>query len=182
MAETQATIFSREWWITVALVGVGIHLAASYLKPRLDQIGGWFSGSWANRNAARSKARQERIERFKNSAEEVRDATEEEFRDILYAILMAVFGGIAFISLLLPGSTRHSVLNAGFDIGTGIIGLLLIVLALTFAIKANASRIEVLEARKDVLMQEMERIDAELKIAKAEALMAQKKLDEAGNE
>jgi hypothetical protein len=78
--EGHATIFSREWWITVFLVGLGIHLLASYLKPRLDQIGGWFSRSWANRNEVRAKARQKRIETFKRSRMAQANATTEEFR------------------------------------------------------------------------------------------------------
>src|SRR5450759_5203132 len=106
MGEGHVSMFSREWWIAVALVGVVIHLTASYLKPRLDQIGGWLSRSWANRNALRAKERQERIEQLKEDTEARREATEEEFRELLHGIAMLLAGCVCFIPLLLTGGPK----------------------------------------------------------------------------
>lgn len=61
MSEGSGKLWSREWWFSVVLIGVAIHLLASYLKPRVDQVARRVSLWWATRNQARSVERAKRI-------------------------------------------------------------------------------------------------------------------------
>ena len=161
MAEGHATLFTREWWITVVLVGLGIHLLASYLKPRLDQIGGWFSRSWAARNEAHAKELQERIDQLKRSRTARVNATTEEFRARLSGIQWAVLSLVSFILVVLVGTLPrpHS---KWLDIVTLLLGGLAFTLAINDYRNAIYFRIEMLQAEKQQLEAEKKKIEAEM--------------------
>jgi hypothetical protein len=72
--------FTGEWWITVVVAGVVINILAAYLKPRLDQIGGWFSRSWTSRTKRRAHERQVRIDRLARDETARWAAAQEEIR------------------------------------------------------------------------------------------------------
>jgi hypothetical protein len=60
MSAQTSALLSRDWWLSVFVVGLGINLIASYLRPQLDRMGGWVSGSWAGRNQRRARERSAR--------------------------------------------------------------------------------------------------------------------------
>jgi|ERR1700730_448218 len=161
MAEAHATIFSREWWITVFLVGLAIHLLASYLKPRLDQIGGWFSRSWANRNEARAKARQKRIDALKRSPRAKANATTEEFRARLAGIERIAVALMCFMLLVVlatifpnpPPEWVYLVLVIGAAIS--------LFLSFYEFSKANNLTTEMREAEKQKLEAQKKQLEAE---------------------
>jgi hypothetical protein len=131
--ESSAPILSREWWLTVVVVGLGIHLLASYLKPRLDQAGGWFSRSWALRNEKRKRERQARIEVLKSNEDARRKAQMDEFRhrlDVLRHSSYWIIAGLTMIlSWLLKGSPER--------------GLPVSFYTVVFCISAGVSSVEV---------------------------------------
>lgn len=90
MNEAPAHLLSLEWWLTVVVVGIGVHLAASYLKPRLDKAGGWFSKTWAMRSKKRAYERQLRVALLRGSESRRLMAAQEEMRHLLTAVLLGV--------------------------------------------------------------------------------------------
>ena len=159
--EGHATIFSREWWITVFLVGLAIHLLASYLKPRLDQIGGWFSRSWASRNGARAKARQKRIDTFKQSRRARANATIEEFRAHLgglkwMGMALTLFVLFAVLAIVVP----HPKANV-LDLAIIIFATIGVFLSLNEFSKANNLYGEMREAEKQKLDAKKKQLEAE---------------------
>jgi hypothetical protein len=98
--EGQAHIFSSEWWLTVVLVGLGIHLAASYLKPHLDKVGGRLSRSWATRTALRAHERSVRIEQLRGSEAKRLLAAQKEIRYRLQALAVLMFAMLLGMTLV----------------------------------------------------------------------------------
>jgi hypothetical protein len=99
MSEVQATFFSKEWWLTVVVAGLAIHLAASYLKPQLDRMGGLVSRSWANRNKKHAYERKVRVERLRHNETARWTAAHDEIRHSLQSLMCLVWaglGGLAF--------------------------------------------------------------------------------------
>jgi hypothetical protein len=76
----QTQLLSREWWVSVFVVGLVIHLLASYLKPQLDRMGGWVSKSWATRNKRLSDDRRVRIAVYLHNETERSAAAFRELR------------------------------------------------------------------------------------------------------
>jgi hypothetical protein len=110
MTEGHATLFTREWWITVFLVGLGIHLCAQYLKPRLDQIGGWFSRSWATRNKRRAHERQVRIDQLRRDETARWLVVQKEFRRRLQGLFflgLSLFFCVLYVGLEVGSIRRH---------------------------------------------------------------------------
>lgn len=88
MNEGSAPLFSGTWWLTVFTVGLGIHLVASYLKPLLDQVGGWVSRSWAARSEKRSRERADRIAKLRCDEKARQQAILREFRYRLRSLII----------------------------------------------------------------------------------------------
>ncbi|SRR6266567_711338 len=162
MAEGHATLFTREWWITVFLVGLAIHLLASYLKPRLDQIGGWFSRSWANRNEARANARQKRIDALKLSPRAKANATTEEFRARLAGIERIAVALMCFVLLIVLATVFPHIQPNGLHVAVTIGAAIAFLLSLNEFSKANNLDSEAREAEKQQLEAEKKRLEAEM--------------------
>lgn len=160
MAEAHATIFSREWWITVFLVGLGIHLLASYLKPRLDQIGGWFSRSWASRNEARAKERQIKIDALKRSRTAKANATTEEFRARLLSLQWIAFSIVGFLVIIVDALFPY---RPKWDAAVFlIIAILLVFLGVNALAKGNNIHSEMLEAENQEREAAKKQLEAEM--------------------
>ncbi len=145
MAEGHATLFTREWWITVFLVGLGIHLCASYLKPHLDQIGGWFSRSWATRNKTRAHERRVRIDRLRCDETARWVAAQVEIRQRLQALTALTF--VIVLGLFLAGLEYLRHIQAPIPIRAEVLEtvLLLFILVTTLAgmtLQGRATNIE----------------------------------------
>jgi hypothetical protein len=162
MAEAHATMFTREWWITVFLVGLGIHLLASYLKPRLDQIGGWFSRSWANRNKARAKERQKRIDTLKQSPRTKADAITEEFRARLAGLERLTVALMSFMLLVVLATVFPHPRPVGLDLAITIAAAIAFFLSLNEFSKANNLNSERREAQKQKLEAQNKQVEAEM--------------------
>jgi hypothetical protein len=61
MSEGSGRLWSREWWLSAVLIGVAVHLLASYLKPRIDLIARRATLWWATRSQDRRVERAKRI-------------------------------------------------------------------------------------------------------------------------
>jgi hypothetical protein len=97
MSESQVSLFSGNWWLTVFFVGLGIHLIAAYVKPRLDRLGGWTSRSWANRNERRTHERQVRIDRLRRDETARWAAGHHELRLRIRSVGFLVEMGLLFL-------------------------------------------------------------------------------------
>ncbi|MHB8218179.1 MAG: hypothetical protein ACYDDS_19060 [Candidatus Sulfotelmatobacter sp.] len=127
MAEGHTTLFTREWWITVFLVGLVIHLLASYLKPRLDQAGGWFSRSWATRNKRHAHERQLRIDRLRSDETARWVARQEEIRYHLRALKALAFTILMVVFLFYFEYLRH--ISTPFPVHAKILYVLMVFIA-----------------------------------------------------
>ena len=96
--EGQAHIFSTAWWVTVVLVGLVIHLTASYLKPIIDRAGGHLFRSWATRNAVRARKRELRVELLRSSESRRAVAAHEEIRYRLQTLTMLML--VMFLAVI----------------------------------------------------------------------------------
>lgn len=123
-------MWSVEWWTGVVVVGVGVHLLAAYLKPRLDRVGGWLSRSWAARNEKRTRARLARIDLLKRDDGARLAASFGEIRyrvrSVQFLLLSVLFIGIG----TLVGQGSMVVVGGWVFRGCGIGALLTMLLAL----------------------------------------------------
>jgi hypothetical protein len=175
MAEDAIPMFTRQWLFSVLLVGLLIHLLASYLRPWLDRIGGWLSRSWSNRNRLRAEARQERIEKFKRSRMARWEATVDEFRALLSAVALT---GFACTCLLAVGLTfiipQHHPNPRTIDIVDVFLlvsGFGCVLFAADSWRTATFIRIEMILATKQQLESQMKVLQEELRLCEAEILL-----------
>jgi hypothetical protein len=157
MPEGHAMMLTCEWWLSAFLMGLGIHLIALHLKPRLDQLGGWLSRSWATRNQGCARARQKRIDALKRSRDAKIEATIEEFRLRLSSLQWIFVACLSLLILILLSPnfkqpTYEVVLWVVFAFVTSLFGVKNI-------LKGNTVRLEVVEAQKPELKPQVKRVE-----------------------
>lgn len=101
MNEAQVPILSREWWLTVVIVGLVIHLLASYLKPQLDRVGGKLSRAWSTRNAVRAREHEARVELLRRNESRKWMAAYDELRARIMAVTALVYALSCLVGALL---------------------------------------------------------------------------------
>jgi hypothetical protein len=89
-------------WIGVVL-GILASLAAAYLKPGIDRLGGTVSRRWGERTQVRAAARKREVDRLRaNPHEQVMTAIEaldDKLKGIAYAASGFIVGSIGLLSL-----------------------------------------------------------------------------------
>lgn len=171
-------ILSRQWWLSVFLVGIGIHLCASYLKPRLDKLGGWVSRSWATRNAVVAKERCERIDKLTRSRKTRLDAVTEEFRALLSGLMWMGLCCSSYLLALFPVPSSSSDSHkcdphkCAFELVSLLIGSVGLASGIFHWKRAIKIQIELGEAKIKSLQQEMRFHEQELVHAEEELLHA----------
>ena len=148
MSEAPAHLLSLEWWLTVVVVGIGVHLAASYLKPRLDKAGGRVFRAWATHNAERARKRQLRVELLRSSESRRLMAAQENMHHLLTAVLLGVLTVVALLSsffltyLIQVMMTIAQPSPSPYPPRISMLPLLLLLIAFVFSIRAINNLVE----------------------------------------
>jgi hypothetical protein len=98
MSQSEGELWSREWWLSVVLIGVVVHLLASYLKPRLDHTASRLALWWATRTEKKRTGREARIDELRSSSEKRILASVAELRCRMRSS-QSVFFSVVFLAM-----------------------------------------------------------------------------------
>jgi len=146
-------LMSVRFWVAVVVVGLLVNLAAMWLNPRLERIGGALSGTIRRRNQARADRRAAMVARVAADPSVQVIVQFNEMRMRLISITLLVFGftlGQISIGLKFVGVFSRSDTIADQWLAPSCLALAALVLSLAFYSFLEATRLNsiLLEAGK----------------------------------